>query len=70
MEVRMQTSIVSSQVSHVRRDGVFCWKDEELRVETNETDDSFSSGGESEEAENNEVCIDEDTGDSSDCDSS
>ena len=39
-------------------------------VETNETDDPFSSDEDSEEAENNEVCIDEDNGDSSDCDSS
>ena len=39
-------------------------------VKAVEIDDSFSPNEDSEEAENNEVCIDEDHGDSSDGDSS
>ena len=69
MEVRIQTSIVSSKVSHVERRSLLAEKIKNFSVETNETDDPFSSDEDSEEAEN-EVCIDEDKGDSSDCDSS
>ena len=45
-------------------------KMKDFSVEINETDYPFSSDEDSEEAENNEVCIDEDNGDSSDCGSS
>ena len=69
MEVRMKTSIVSSQVSQVEGQSLLAEKMKNFSVDINEIDDPFSSDEDSEEAEN-EVCIDEDNGDSSDCDSS
>ena len=44
---------------------VLAEKMKNFSVETNEIDDPFSSDEDSEEAESNEVCIDEDDGDSS-----